>query len=963
MELLVRLILLPPLLVAAFNGMMGLFAPGYRKQEWVLGGVALAAVALPFVVTCALFFGFEQPYVVRYFEWMAAGDLQIEFAYRIDQLSLLMTMIVTGVGSLIHLYSIGYMKGDPGFWRFFAYLNLFIFAMLNLVLAENLPVLFLGWEGVGLCSYLLIGFWYTDLKNSAAANKAFIVNRIGDFAFLLAMFVVFQTVTAAQPGPFGLDFTTLLAPDTLALFAGPTGFWVCLLLFIGATGKSAQIPLFVWLPDAMAGPTPVSALIHAATMVTSGLYLLARLSSLVLLAPGAMQIIAIVGALTAIMAATVAITQNDIKKVLAYSTVSQLGYMFFAAGVGAYFVAIFHVMTHAFFKACLFLGSGSVIHSMHHVEHELEHKGVIPGHHGPGSHDTPLDSEATNDPFQEGGAGAFEEDAKSRQAHPAPAHGYATLPYDGPFDAQDMRTMGGLGRYMPSTKWTFLIATLAIAGIPGLAGFFSKDEILYKAFEYGYDGHLVGYLVWVVGLVTALLTAVYMTRAYLLTFEGEPRWPDALDTHPHESPWTMTVPLWVLAGLSVVGGFLGVAPGHHRGARAAGVVDSPLARAGVRRSGRGAGPRGHALPRHRVDASGRRRPCRDCWRGLRLGRAPLRPARSRSRPRHPPAHGGPLPPRLPKVAVGRGVRRRPRQAGRGGLAQGARPVRQERHRRRGHGHGGVHPRGGLAAPPRADGRGADVRARDRRRRRRRGRAAPVHVSATPPSVFAWTTPPAVGGAGRVPRERGGAAPFPLCHPERSEGSRRGRLSRPSKVPTRTDLPARPSWIPASAGMTGVGGGARLDRAPRGVPPSPPAWLTGSSRSSCSSPPSPPRDPGDAERGRGPVDGPRLYRRHVRAVARAVDGVRPAVSTALAPQLATRVPWFGTIDISYYIGIDGLNLLLVLLTTLLGPIIVLSSWTYIGKAHKGTTRSCCSWRPACSACSSPSTSSCSTSSSS
>ena len=561
MELLVRLILLPPLLVAAFNGMMGLFAPGYRKQEWVLGGVALAAVALPFVVTCALFFGFEQPYVVRYFEWMAAGDLQIEFAYRIDQLSLLMTMIVTGVGSLIHLYSIGYMKGDPGFWRFFAYLNLFIFAMLNLVLAENLPVLFLGWEGVGLCSYLLIGFWYTDLKNSAAANKAFIVNRIGDFAFLLAMFVVFQTVTAAQPGPFGLDFTTLLAPDTLALFAGPTGFWVCLLLFIGAMGKSAQIPLFVWLPDAMAGPTPVSALIHAATMVTSGLYLLARLSSLVLLAPGAMQIIAIVGALTAIMAATVAITQNDIKKVLAYSTVSQLGYMFLAAGVGAYFVAIFHVMTHAFFKACLFLGSGSVIHSMHHVEHELEHKGVIPGHHGPGSHDTPLDSEATNDPFQEGGAGAFEEDAKSRQAHPArPAHGYATLPYDGPFDAQDMRTMGGLGRYMPSTKWTFLIATLAIAGIPGLAGFFSKDEILYKAFEYGYDGHLVGYLVWGVGIVTALLTAVYMTRAYLLTFEGEPRWPDALDTHPHESPWTMTVPLWVLAGLSVVGGFLGLPP-------------------------------------------------------------------------------------------------------------------------------------------------------------------------------------------------------------------------------------------------------------------------------------------------------------------------------------------------------------------------------------------------------------------
>ena len=560
MELLVRLILLPPLFVAAFNGMMGLFSPGYRKQEWLLGGLALAAVAVPFAVTCVLFFGFEGPYVVRYFEWMAAGDLQVEFAYRIDQLSLLMTMIVTGVGALIHLYSIGYMHGDPGFWRFFAYLNLFIFAMLNLVLAENLPVLFLGWEGVGLCSYLLIGFWYTDLKNSAAANKAFIVNRVGDFAFLLALFVIFQTVTAAQDGPFGLDFTTLLAPETLALFAGPTGFWVCVLLFIGATGKSAQIPLFVWLPDAMAGPTPVSALIHAATMVTSGLYLLARLSPLVLLAPGAMEIIAVVGALTAIMAATVAITQNDIKKVLAYSTVSQLGYMFLAAGVGAFFVAIFHVMTHAFFKACLFLGSGSVIHSMHHVEHELEHKGLIPGHHGPGDEGQPLDSEAANDPFKEGGTGAFEADAKARQGHPARGHGYAVLPYDGPFDAQDMRTMGGLGRFMPSTRWTFLIATLAIAGIPGLAGFFSKDEILYKAFEYGYDGHLVGYLVWGVGIVTALLTAVYMTRAYLLTFEGDPRWPDALDTHPHESPWTMTVPLWVLAGLSVVGGFLGLPP-------------------------------------------------------------------------------------------------------------------------------------------------------------------------------------------------------------------------------------------------------------------------------------------------------------------------------------------------------------------------------------------------------------------
>ena len=545
MELLVQLILLPPLLVAAFNGMMGLFSPGWRRQEWALGGLALAAVAVPFAVTCSLFFGFHhEPEVVRYFTWLEAGSLRVDFAYRIDQLSLLMTMIVTGVGSLIHLYSIGYMKGDPGFWRFFAYLNLFIFAMLNLVLAESLPVLFLGWEGVGLCSYLLIGYWYSDLKNSAAANKAFIVNRIGDFAFLVAMFIIFQTVTSAPgfTGTFGLDFATLLAPETLALFQGSTGFWVTLLLFIGATGKSAQIPLFVWLPDAMAGPTPVSALIHAATMVTSGLYLLARLSALVLQAPGAMAIIAVVGALTAIMAATVAITQNDIKKVLAYSTVSQLGYMFLAAGVGAFFVAIFHVMTHAFFKACLFLGSGSVIHSMHDVEHQLEHKGLIPGH----GHDTPLDSEKANDPFVE--------------QHVKQVRGHAVLPYDGPFDAQDMRTMGGLGTYMPSTRWTFLIATLAIAGIPGLSGFFSKDEILYKAFEYGYDGHLLGYAVWFVGILTAILTAIYMTRAYLLTFEGDPRWPDALDTHPHESPWTMTVPLWVLAALSVVAGFLGLPP-------------------------------------------------------------------------------------------------------------------------------------------------------------------------------------------------------------------------------------------------------------------------------------------------------------------------------------------------------------------------------------------------------------------
>jgi NADH-quinone oxidoreductase subunit L len=369
--------------------------------------------------------------------------------------------------------------------------------MLNLVLANNLPVLFLGWEGVGLCSYLLIGFWYTDLSNSSAANKAFIVNRIGDFAFLVAMFMIFQEL-----GSLSFDVLLTQGPELPV----ETLNWIVFLLFLGATGKSAQIPLFVWLPDAMAGPTPVSALIHAATMVTSGLYLLARLSVVVLSAPVVMAIIAIVGAATALMAATIAIAQNDIKRVLAYSTVSQLGYMFMAAGVGAFFVSIFHVVTHAFFKACLFLGSGSVIHGMEEVEHSLEHEG----------HDV--------------------ED----------------------FDPQDMRTMGGLKEYMPATSTTYLLATLAISGIPLTAGFFSKDEILFKAFEFGYAGHGYAWAVWGVGIFTALLTAFYMMRSYVLTFEGEPRW-TAPDRHePHESPSSMTIPLWTLGVLSMVGGFIGL---------------------------------------------------------------------------------------------------------------------------------------------------------------------------------------------------------------------------------------------------------------------------------------------------------------------------------------------------------------------------------------------------------------------
>jgi NADH-quinone oxidoreductase subunit L len=494
-DLAVQLMVLLPLGGAIFNGLLPLFLPSLRQNERLTSIIGTAAVAIPFGVALTLFIAGDAGIATMY-TWLAAGDFSVDFAYRVDNLSLLMTLIVTGVGSLIHLYSVGYMHGDPGFWRFFAYLNLFIFAMLNLVLGNNLLVMFLGWEGVGLCSYLLIGFWYTDLKNSAAANKAFIMNRIGDFAFLMAMFIFVRELGS-------LNFDVLLTQGP-AMDSGMV-YLAVFLLFIGATGKSAQIPLFTWLPDAMAGPTPVSALIHAATMVTSGLYLLARLSPIVLAAPGIMAFITVIGAATAIVAATIAITQNDIKKVLAYSTVSQLGYMFVATGVGAFYVAIFHVMTHAFFKGCLFLGSGSVIHGMHHVEHELAHDG----------------------------------------------HGHE-------LDPQDMRTMGGLKKYMPSTRWTFLVATLAIAGIPGLAGFFSKDEILFKAFESGMGGFSAGWFAWIVGLITAFLTAIYMTRAYVLTFEGEPRWPHADTIKPHESPWTMTMPLQVLAVLSVVAGYLGI---------------------------------------------------------------------------------------------------------------------------------------------------------------------------------------------------------------------------------------------------------------------------------------------------------------------------------------------------------------------------------------------------------------------
>ena len=493
----ILLIVLLPAAGAVLNGLLPLFWPQLRRSEALIGTIGTAVIAVPFVLAVTLFLqGFSEPEVVPFYTWMGAGDFSVSVAYRIDHLSLIMTLVVTGVGALIHLYSIGYMHGDRSFWKFFAYLNLFIFMMLNLVLADNLLVLFLGWEGVGLCSYLLIGFWYEDFKNSAAATKAFVMNRIGDFAFLLAMFILVREVGS-------LSFSAIFAgADQMS--AGTLNA-VVLLLFIGATGKSAQIPLFTWLPDAMAGPTPVSALIHAATMVTSGLYLLARMSSVVLMAPAVMAAIAVTGAVTALVAATIAIAQTDIKRVLAYSTVSQLGFMFMASGVGAFFVAIFHVVTHAFFKACLFLGSGSVIHGMHHVERKLRHEG-----------------------------------------------------YNGASDPQDMRTMGGLKRFMPQTRLTYMIATLAISGIPLTAGFFSKDEILFKAFEFGYDGHAFAWFVWAVGIGTALLTAFYMTRSYMLTFEGTSRWPRAAAVHPHESPWTITGPLMVLASLSLAGGFIGL---------------------------------------------------------------------------------------------------------------------------------------------------------------------------------------------------------------------------------------------------------------------------------------------------------------------------------------------------------------------------------------------------------------------
>jgi NADH-quinone oxidoreductase subunit L len=468
-----------PLAGFAACGLLGTrLGKGFTTAAGV-GSVALATLAafsrlIPFAS------GDHAAVVERLAPWFTAGGFSVDIAYRLDALSAVMLSFVTFVGFLIHVYSIGYMHGetDAGYARYFAYLNLFLFSMLNLVLGQNFVLMFLGWEGVGLCSYLLIGYFYDREYAAAAGKKAFVVNRIGDFGFVLGMFGLVSL--------FGsLDYDTVFG----AAVADPASYapsltLVCLCLFVGAMGKSAQVPLYVWLPDAMAGPTPVSALIHAATMVTAGVYMVARCNVLFRLAPEAMLVVAVIGAVTAIFAAVIALAQNDIKKVLAYSTISQLGYMFLACGVGAFVAGMFHVMTHAFFKACLFLGSGSVIHAMG--------------------------------------------------------------------DEQDVRKMGGLRSKLPVTYGTFLIATLALSGIPPLAGFFSKDAILAGVFEAGRP------VLYAVGLVTAGLTAFYMLRLVSLTFFGSFRGSSEQEHHLHESPPSMTVPLVVLAALSVVGGWVGL---------------------------------------------------------------------------------------------------------------------------------------------------------------------------------------------------------------------------------------------------------------------------------------------------------------------------------------------------------------------------------------------------------------------
>jgi len=503
-----RWIVLLPLLGATVNGLLGSQIQK-RFGKSAISLLACAPIVLAFVIALRAFTQLlglppEQRFLLdTCWTWLNVGTMRADIAFWVDPLSAVMILVVTGVGGLIHIYSTGYMHEEPSYWRFFTWLNLFTAAMLTLVLGDNILLLFVGWEGVGLCSYALIGFWYKEWANASAGSKAFIVNRVGDFGFMLGSFLLFWSMNEAGHGSLVFreigQHAHVLEGKMFWGMAVPT--LITLLMFVGATGKSAQIPLYVWLPDAMAGPTPVSALIHAATMVTAGIYMIARLNFLFTMAPATLHVIATIGVLTAFFAATVGLAQNDIKKVLAYSTVSQLGYMFLGLGVGAYSAAIYHLMTHAFFKACLFLGSGSVIHAMHHE--------------------------------------------------------------------QDMRKMGGLKQWMPLTYATFLLSTLAIAGIPPLSGFFSKDEILWKAYSSEHGSPVL----WLIGFAAAGMTAFYMFRQVFMTFHGEFRGAhhghghdgdhghghgDGGHDHPHESPAVMTYPLIVLAALAVLASVVGV---------------------------------------------------------------------------------------------------------------------------------------------------------------------------------------------------------------------------------------------------------------------------------------------------------------------------------------------------------------------------------------------------------------------
>jgi NADH-quinone oxidoreductase subunit L len=466
-----------PLLGAAINGLLG---KNFSKP--IVNSVGIGSIALAFLSFAELVREFTQlpaeqiPWVKTYFTWITAGQFKVDFSLQVDQLTIIMLGVVTFVSLLVHIYSTGYMAHEEGYYRFFSYLNLFVFFMLTLVLAANVVLMFVGWEGVGLCSYLLVGFWFLKQSAISAGKKAFITTRIGDFGFTIGILLLFWTFKSVD---FGTIFKQLISAQPDALISTSVLTTICLLLFVGAVGKSAQLPLYVWLPDAMEGPTPVSALIHAATMVTAGVYMVARMNPLFSRAPIAMFVVALIGALTAFYAATIGLVQTDIKKVLAYSTVSQLGYMFLGLGVGAYASGVFHLMTHAFFKGLLFLSAGSVIHAM-------------------------------------GGD-------------------------------QEMPHMGGLRTKIPITFWCMFIATFAIAGIPGFAGFFSKDEILEAA-------RASNPFLWALGLIGAGFTSFYMFRLIFLTFFGEPRY-DEHKVHVHESPYNMTVPLIFLAILSTVGGW------------------------------------------------------------------------------------------------------------------------------------------------------------------------------------------------------------------------------------------------------------------------------------------------------------------------------------------------------------------------------------------------------------------------